>query len=201
MVNPMEKNMKDQGKDIAKSSGSAGEGRKWLSFVLTGALLMAFGIGAVLAPAVSNVATSTVFGLLLALAGVTCVVQALMVKETRGVNWQLLLGATEVVGGIFIMLSPLKGAAAITLILAIVIGGLGLTQAGLALRLRPSAGWGWLMLASFASLLIAVVLVLRFPFSVTEYPGVMAGISLIFGGLAYVMLGLARRKSLSTVTS
>jgi uncharacterized membrane protein HdeD (DUF308 family) len=188
MVNPMEKNMKDQGKDIAKSSGSAGEGRKWLSFVLTGALLMAFGIGAVLAPAVSNVATSTVFGLLLALAGVTCVVQALMVKETR------------VVGGIFIMLSPLKGAAAITLILAIVIGGLGLTQAGLALRLRPAAGWGWLMLASFASLLIAVVLVLRFPFSVTEYPGVMAGISLIFGGLAYVMLGLARRKSMPKVT-
>jgi uncharacterized membrane protein HdeD (DUF308 family) len=69
------------------------------------------------------------------------------------------------------------------------------TQAGYALRLRPAKGWGWLMIASLASLLIAVSLVTRFPFSLTESPGAMAGISLMFGGLAYVMVGLGRRET------
>ena len=84
---------------------------------------------------------------------------------------------------------------------AIIVGGLGLTQAGLAFRVRPAPGWGWLMLARLASFLIAVALLLRFPFSITESPGVMAGMSLIFGGLAYAMVGLGRRKRLSSEAS
>ena len=87
-----------------------------------------------------------------------------------------------------------KGAAAITLIIALSVGGLGLTQAGFAFRLRPAQGWHWLMLASIASVAIAVALVARFPFKLTESPGAMAGISLICGGLAYVMVGLGRRE-------
>lgn len=183
------------------SNGTASAQRTWTSYVMVGVALVALGIAAAMAPTVSTYAASTVFGFILSAAGAICVFQALMVKEPKGVNWKLLLGATELVGGIFIMLNPLKGAAAITLIIAIVIGGLGLTQIGLALRLRPDAGWGWLLLASLASLLIAVALVMRFPFSITEYPGAMVGISLIFGGLAYVMIGLGHRKQISAEPS
>lgn len=182
-------------------SDSEDDKHKWLSFVLVGCLLVACGIAAVLSPAVSTIAITTVLGSLLAVGGAVCVVQALMVKDWSGFSWQLLLGATEVVGGILIIASPFKGAAAVTLLIAIIIGSLGLTQAGLAFRVRPAAGWGWLMLASLASILIAVALLLRFPFSITESPGVMAGVSLIFGGLAYAMVGLGRRKRLSSEAS
>jgi uncharacterized membrane protein HdeD (DUF308 family) len=171
--------------------------RAWLSYVLLGALLAICGLAAVLAPAISTFAASTVFGVCLAAAGLFCVVQALLVKERDWFNWRLLIGAIAVLGGIVIIFSPIKGAAAITLIIALSVGGLGLTQAGFALRLRPARGWHWLMLASIASIAIAVALVARFPFKLTESPGAMAGISLIFGGLAYVMIGLGRRENLS----
>jgi len=168
--------------------------RAWLSYVLLGAALAVCGLAAVLAPAMSTFAASTVFGACLAAAGVFCVAQALLVKEREWFNWRLLIGAIAILGGIIIVFSTIKGAAAITLIIALCVGGLGVTQAGFAFRLRPTRGWAWLMLASVASIAIAVALVARFPFKLTESPGAMAGISLIFGGLAYVMVGLGRRE-------
>jgi uncharacterized membrane protein HdeD (DUF308 family) len=179
------------------AQASAGIFQAWLSYAILGAALIVFGLAAVLAPALSTFAASTVFGLCLAAAGAFCVIQALLVKEPKGFNWRLLIGAIAILGGIIIVFSPIKGAAAITLIIALSVGGLGLTQAGFALRLRPARGWQWLMLASVASIAIAVALVARFPFQLTESPGAMSGISLIFGGLAYVMVGLGRREHLA----
>jgi uncharacterized membrane protein HdeD (DUF308 family) len=180
---------------------SAGAYQAWLSYVLLGAALAICGLAAVLAPAMSTFAASTVFGFCLAAAGAFCVIQALLVKEQKRFNWRLLIGVIAVLGGIIIIFSPIKGAAAITLIIALCVGTLGLTQAGFALRLRPGRGWHWLMLASIASIAIAVALVARFPFQLTESPGAMAGISLIFGGLAYMMVGLGRREHLAVETS
>jgi uncharacterized membrane protein HdeD (DUF308 family) len=181
----------------AATLASAGAYKAWLSYVLLGAALAICGLAAVLAPAMSTFAASTVFGFCLAAAGAFFAIQALLVKEQKRFNWRLLIGVTAVLGGIIIVFSPIKGAAAITLIIALCVGALGLTQAGFALRLRPARGWRWLMLASIASIVIAVALVARFPFQLTESPGAMAGISLIFGGLASVMVGLGRREHLA----
>ena len=169
----------------------------WIGFVAAGIVLVACGIGAFLSPDISTIMASKVLGSMLAFAGLVCVIQAMTVKEWPGFNWQLILGAAEIVGGIFIIISPLKGAAAVTLIIAIIIGAQGISQAGLALRIRPIEGWGWLLLAGIASLLIAMALVMRFPFALADSPGGMAGIALAFGGLAYVMVGLGRRRTLA----
>ena len=79
------------------------------------------------------------------------------------------------VGGIFIVINPLKGAAAVTLLVAIVVIALGIPQIGMALKIRPQSGWAWLAGAGLASLLLGVALIVRFPFNLTENPGVMAG--------------------------
>ena len=96
------------------------------------------------------------------------------------------------VGGIFIVINPLKGAAAVTLLVAIVVIALGVLQIGLALKIRPQSGWAWLVGAGLVSLLLGVALIVRFPFSLTENPGVMAGISLVGGGVAHAMIGFSQ---------
>lgn len=166
---------------------------RWKEFVALGALLVVCGLAAILAPLYATFATSKVLGTMMVIGGGACVYQAIRAKHWAGVNWQLLLGAAEVVGGIFIVLNPLKGAAAVTLLIGIVLVALGVSQAGLALKIRPQAGWGWLLLASVLSLLIGAALIARFPFSITESPGVMAGISLAIGGIAHIVLGLGQR--------
>jgi uncharacterized membrane protein HdeD (DUF308 family) len=113
-------------------------------------------------------------------------------KDWAGYNWQLLLGAGEMVGGIFIVINPLKGATAVTLLVAIVLLALGVSQIGLALKFRPQPGWAWLVGAGLVSLLLGVALIARFPFRLTENPGVMAGISLVGGGVANTMMGFSR---------
>ena len=171
----------------------ASVGGNWREFVVVGAILVVCGVAAIFAPAVANFATSTLLGTLLVIAGGACVYQAMHTRNWKGYNWQLLLGAGEMVGGIFIVINPLKGAAAVTLLVAIVLLALGVSQIGLALKIRPQSGWPWLVGAGLVSLLLGVALIARFPFSLTENPGVMAGISLVGGGVAHAMIGLSQR--------
>jgi len=170
----------------------ASVGGNWREFVVVGAILVVCGVAAIFAPAVANFATSTLLGTLLVIAGGACVYQAMHTKDWAGYNWQLLLGAGEMVGGIFIVINPLKGAAAVTLLVAIVVIALGVSQIGLALKIRPQSGWAWLVGAGLVSLLLGVALIVRFPFSLTENPGVMAGISLVGGGVAHAMIGFSQ---------
>ena len=171
----------------------ASVGGNWRGFVVVGAILVACGVAAIFAPAIATFATSTLLGTLLVIAGGACVYQAMQTKEWVGYNWQLLLGAGEIAGGIFIVINPLKGAAAVTLLVAIVVITLGVSQIGLALKIRPQSGWAWLVGAGLVSLLLGAALIARFPFSLTQYPGVMAGISLVGGGVAYAMIGFSQR--------
>ena len=171
----------------------ASVGGNWREFVVVGAILVVCGVAAIFAPAVANFATSTLLGTLLVIAGGACVYQAMHTRNWKGYNWQLLLGAGEMVGGIFIIINPLKGAAAVTLLVAIVVIALGVSQIGLALKIKPQPGWAWLVGAGLVSLLLGVALIARFPFSLTENPGVMAGISLVGGGFAHAMIGFSQR--------
>lgn len=171
----------------------ASVGGNWREFVVVGAILVVCGVAAIFAPAVANFATSTLLGTLLVIAGGACVYQAMHTKDWAGYNWQLLLGAGEMVGGIFIVINPLKGAAAVTLLVAIVVIALGVSQIGLALKIKPQPGWAWLVGAGLVSLLLGIALIARFPFSLTENPGVMAGISLVGGGVAHAMIGFSQR--------
>jgi uncharacterized membrane protein HdeD (DUF308 family) len=174
----------------------ASVGRSWGEFVVVGAILIACGVAAIFAPAVANFATSTLLGMLLVIAGGACVYQAMRTMDWAGYNWQLLLGAGEMVGGIFIVINPLKGAAAVTLLVAIVVIALGVSQVGLALKIRRQSGWAWLLGAGLMSFLLGIALIARFPFSLTENPGVMAGISLVGGGVAHAMIGFSHRMTI-----
>lgn len=57
----------------------------------------------------------------------------------------------------------------------------------------PQSGWAWLVGAGLLSLLLGVAFIARFPFNLTENPGVMAGISLVGGGIAHAMIGISQR--------
>lgn len=185
---------------MKKAIASAATGmpkQSWKGFAVVGIVLLVSGIIAVLAPALATTLTTTVLGGGLAIAGAISVYQALRDSDWAGCNWQLLLGTAEVAGGIFIVVNPLKGAAAVTLAVAVSIFALGVTQVGLALKIRPQNGWDWLVIAGVISVLIGLALIVRFPFSMTESPGVMAGISLICGGIAHLVLATGRRKALA----
>ncbi|MBZ6078013.1 HdeD family acid-resistance protein [Microvirga puerhi] len=166
-----------------------------MEFLVLGVLLVVCGVAAMLAPHYSTVAASTILGSTLTFAGAATMLQAMRVRHWAGFSWQMVLGAVEVVGGIFIVLTPMKGAAAIALLIAIVLFVQGVTQMGVAVRTRPAAGWSWLLGASLATILIGAALVVRFPYAAVEAPGAMAGVALALGGLGYIMIAVGLLKA------
>jgi uncharacterized membrane protein HdeD (DUF308 family) len=169
---------------------------KWWSFLLLGLVLLTSGIAAILLPAASTTATGLVLGAVLMIVGIINTVQAFKTKEWPGFVWHLLGGVVLLIGGILVYFNPFKGAVAITLLIAIVFVVLGISQIGCALRIRRLRGWIWLLVSGLVALAMSLVLVFKFPL-VREYEaGVVAGISLIISGFAYVAIAFAVRKAL-----
>ena len=170
---------------------------KWGWFLALGIVLALGGALAVAVPAVSTFAASVVLGIVLSLAGIVKMVQSLQVKEWSGFVWQELTGAVEVVGGILIYFSPLKGALAITLLIALVLLVHGLLQIALAVKVRNEDGWHWFAVSGVVALAASAALALKLPYTRTYEPGIVAGISLLVAGAAYIAIALTLRRARS----
>lgn len=171
------------------------EQSRWGWFLFLGFVLVLAGALAVALPAISTFAASTVLGLALIFAGVMKLAQSLQVKGWCGLAWQELTGAVEVVGGILIYLDPFKGALAITLLIALVFLVHGILQIALAIRVRTQPGWHWFAVSGIVALAAAVALALKLPHTSSFAPGVIAGISLLVAGFAYVAIALSMQRA------
>jgi uncharacterized membrane protein HdeD (DUF308 family) len=180
---------------MVKALADKSLGTSWGGYLMLGLALAAAGIAAMLLPDYSNYATSTILGGVLLVVGLLTVWHAFAAPEWHGFSFELLKGAAEAAGGILIILNPMKGAAALTLVVAIILVAQGLVQAGLAWRIRPQGGWRIMIASSAVSVLVGLALMLRFPFDLVEEPGAMVGVALLAGGLAYVVMAFARRTS------
>lgn len=170
---------------------------KWGWFLLLGVALIAFGIFAVVMPAVSTYAASVILAIALMGAGIVKMIQSLQVREWSGFVWQELTGAVELVGGILIYLYPLKGAIAITLMIALVLFAQGVLQILLAAKIRQETGWNWLLTSGLVALAASAALTLKLPYTRYYTPGTVVGISLLIGGVAYVAIALTLRRTRS----
>jgi uncharacterized membrane protein HdeD (DUF308 family) len=150
---------------------------------------------AVMLPVVSTFAASVVLGVVLTLAGVVKMIQSLQIKDWSGFIWQELTGAVEVVGGILIFFNPLKGALAITLLIALVFLVQGVLQIVLAAMVRRQAGWHWFAVSGLVSLVASAALALKLPHTSILAPGTIAGISLLVAGGAYIAIALTIRRA------
>lgn len=168
---------------------------KWGWFLALGLVLALCGAFAVALPTISTFAASAVFGIALALAGIVKIIQSFQVREWSGFIWQELAGAAELVGGILIYFNPLKGALAITLLIAVVLLVQGVAQVALAARVRRQAGWIWLLVSGVVALLASAMLALKLRYTIDFAPGVIAGFSLLVAGCAYIAVALTMRRA------
>lgn len=170
---------------------------RWGWFLALGVALSLGGALAVALPAVSTFAASVVLGAVLVLAGIAKMIQSLQVKEWNGFIWQELTGAVEVVGGVLIYFNPLKGALAITLLIALVLLVQGVLQIALAVVVRKQDGWHWFAISGLVALGASAALGLKLPHTSLFPSGTIAGISLLVAGGAYIAIALTIRRARS----
>jgi len=180
---------------LLKANRKIAEQRKWLGFLGLGMLLIAGGILCLLLPVFSEFAASTIFGVVLMGIGVVKIVQSLWVKSWAGFIWQELSGAVELVGGIMIYLNPLKGALAITLLIAIVLLVHGFLQIAMSFKVRPEGGWWWFALSGLIGLSASATLFMKWPLTRELPSGSIAGIALLIAGVSYLGSALSTRQA------
>jgi uncharacterized membrane protein HdeD (DUF308 family) len=163
--------------------------------IALGIVLIVAGIAAIASPALSTMAVTLFLGLLLAIVGALKLFHAFSIKDWGGFLWQLLIGLVELLGGLLVYFNPMKGAIAITLVIALVLMAEGIAQLGLAIRMRAQSGVVWMFLSSIVTIIVGVALAMRLPAGGIYTPGTLVGVSLLFAGWAYIAIALATRRA------
>jgi uncharacterized membrane protein HdeD (DUF308 family) len=164
----------------------------WSLFL--GVLLIIAGFASIILPFVAGIAASIFFGWLVLFAGGAHLVYAWYERGAGAVLWQILIGVVYVSAGIFMLLLPVSGVIALTLVLAWYIAFEGIFELVLFSRIREIPGAGWFLFDGIVSLLLAGLIFFRWPSSSIWVLGTLVGISMLFSGVARLTLPMARRQ-------
>ena len=157
----------------------------------TSIIMIVVGILGIALPQFLAMAIALFAGWLMLFAGTIALFITWQGFRDRWVAW--LKPAVLIIVGLLILLHPIAGTAALGLMLAIYFLFDGVAGVGSALDMRPQTGWGWMMFNGATSLILAMILLLGWPFSSAWLIGLFIGISLLFDGFALLMFCLAAK--------
>lgn len=174
-------------------------GRLGWSIALS-ALMIVAGLLAIFLPPVAGLTVTVVVGWLLIFSGLAHFAFAWHARAPGGILWESVVGVVYIVAGIYLLMNPLLGMAALTLALAGYLVAEAVLEFVLAFTLRPLPGSGWLLVDGIITLLLAVMIWRAWPSDTAWVLGTLVGISILFGGTARLMLSIfAQRGVRSTI--
>lgn len=156
----------------------------WL--IIEGVLLIVLGVAAVLMPLMAGLAATLVFAWILILTGMIGLISAFAGRAHAHLGWSLASALIALVIGVILLVYPLAGAVALTIVIGAYLLLDGFALIGLALdhRRRGIGRWGWLLASGLIDLLLAAVILFMNAIGSAVLIGVIVGLSLIFAGAA-----------------
>ena len=168
--------------------------------ILWGVLLIVFGVVAVGSPLLAAVAVNALVAWLIVLAGVVHLMLAFRAHGAGSMIWKLLVGVAYLCFGAYLIMHPLLGVASLTLVLASLFVIEGVLDIVLYAKMRPLHGSSWVLIDGIVSLLLGLMIYMQWPSSSGWAIGTLVGISMIFSGVARVMMSLAVRKAMGELS-
>jgi uncharacterized membrane protein HdeD (DUF308 family) len=168
--------------------------------VLWGVLLIVFGMVAVASPFLAAVAVNALIAWLIILAGIVHLMLGFRTHGAGSMIWKILVGIAYVCFGGYLIARPVVGVASLTLLLATLFLVEGVLDIILFVKMRPMQGSNWVLLDGIVSLLLGAMIYMQWPSSSAWAIGTLVGISLIFSGVARVMMSLAVRKATGVIS-
>ncbi|MGA8214482.1 MAG: DUF308 domain-containing protein [Candidatus Sulfotelmatobacter sp.] len=168
--------------------------------VLWGVLLIVFGMVAVASPFLAAVAVNALIAWLIILAGIVHLMLGFRTHGAGSMIWKILVGIAYVCVGGYAIAHPVLGVASLTLLLASLFVVEGVLDIILFVKMRPMHGSNWVLLDGIVSLLLGAMIYMQWPSSSAWAIGTLVGISLIFSGVARVMMSLAVRKATGVIS-
>jgi uncharacterized membrane protein HdeD (DUF308 family) len=161
--------------------------------IVLGILLVLAGLFAIVVPFFAGVAASVFFGWLVLFGGVAHLVYAWSERGAGAILWQVLIGIVYVIAGLYMLVLPVAGVVALTLVLALYITVEGIFELVIFSFLRRLRGAVWFLIDGLVSLLLAGLIFFGWPSSSLWAVGTLVGISLLFSGIARLTLAKSRK--------
>jgi uncharacterized membrane protein HdeD (DUF308 family) len=168
--------------------------KQWGWLLALGILFIVGGVFAFISPFLAGLVVTIVVAVVVFITGIAQIIQAWRMKSWAGFLWQLVIGVVLVIGGIAIYFNPVVGTLTLTLFAAAMFIAKGVFQLVLGFRLRPHAGWGWIVASGVIAIIVGLLIYIQWPMSAAYALGTLAGISLTFTGWSYIALALAARR-------
>ena len=156
-------------------------------------LIIVAGILAIIVPPASGIAVTILVGWLLIFSGAAHVAYAWQARGGGGILWGILLAILYLVAGGYLLLHPMAGLASLTIVLGAYLFAESLLEFILSFQLRPLPGSGWLLVDGIITLILAIMICWTWPTSSTWVIGTLVGISMIFSGVARLMISTTAR--------
>jgi uncharacterized membrane protein HdeD (DUF308 family) len=179
--------MEEQAADLDVLRKNAG----WM--MVLGLLMMLAGVFALMTPWLMAAWIVILSGVVLCVGGVFEMVHAFRAAEAK--FWHFLFGLLGLVAGLILLFRPESGFAFLTLVLFWFFLLEGVGNIGLAMRMKPRQGWGWMLFSGIVSLLLGLLVLRGWPLSGGLLVGIYTGIFFLFRGGALVALGGAVRQA------
>ena len=167
----------------------------WGWLLALGVVQILLGTIASSVPILGTVATALFVGWLFLAAGVAQVVHAFRGRGAKGFLIHLLGALLYLAAGLMIVLYPMGGAFTLTAILAALLLVEGGVRMWLGLHLRPSDGWGWVLLSGVLGVFAGAIIWRQLPSSAVWALGTLVGINFLFSGASLTSLALRSRSA------
>jgi uncharacterized membrane protein HdeD (DUF308 family) len=181
---------KDLTDDVKKRSA-------WSIFM--GVLTALLGVFLIAYPLATATITTLLLGWVLIFVGIAQFVFALHSQTIGKFFLKVLLGVLYGVAGVALAFFPIQGVAALTVVLGILLFAYGITAIVTAFQVRPIEGWGWFLFDGIVTLLIAALILARWPSSSLWAIGTLVGVSVLMGGVSRIMIAAKIRSGAGTV--
>ncbi|MFA6301926.1 MAG: HdeD family acid-resistance protein [Legionella sp.] len=135
------------------------------------------------------------FSALLFVAGISHIIDVFKHKEWRGVVWHAFIAVLYIAAAGDVLYDPFMASTIITGILAGILIVIGVTRLIMAFTLKNSTGWGWLVLAGLASIILGLLILAQWPVSGLWVIGMFIAIELIVSGWTYIFIAFALKRA------
>ena len=174
----------------------------WIWAVVRGALLILFGIIAMVWPGKTALVLAVIIGIFAVVDGIVDLIDAIRHRGTPGVGLRVFLGIVSLLFGIIILVWPDKTLAFMVILIAIwaiLIGALQII-ANVGIRKEAPGAWVWGVIAGAIGLVFGIVVLFNLGIGLVSLVWLI-GIWAIVFGVALIVLGLQVRKAATSVTA
>ena len=162
---------------------------KWGWIVALGVVYVIAGFIALGSVVMATVASVLIVGVMMIIAGVAELINALQIKSWGKFLIWALLGVLYIVAGFVTFENPLFAAVLLTLMLGASLVASGVVRIFLAFNMKREMPWIWVALSGVVTLVLGLLILARWPINSVYILGLFLGIDLIMAGAGWIGLG------------